>query len=141
MVIRLESLPYSDVPEPAFDCGYRFVVAVLEAASNERWVFIRYVLHAKGDRGVIEPPLPVAAAILGCRDRHYVFLFAVLPRPHVLPTVLGKTRHFGRRRRRQVKRVVQDQVQRGQRSDFASELFITLITQSARAAPGLIKLC
>src|SRR6476659_573646 len=115
MVIRLESLLYTDVPESAFDCGQRFVVAVLEAASNERWVFIRYVLHTKGDRSVIEPPLPVAAAILGCRDRHYVFLLAVLPGPHTRPTVRGEARHFCRRRWRQVKRVVQDQGQRGQR--------------------------
>jgi hypothetical protein len=43
-----------DVPEPAFDGGYRFVVAVLQAASYKLWVFIEHVLHSKCNCRVIQ---------------------------------------------------------------------------------------
>jgi hypothetical protein len=51
----LESLLQLDVPEPAFDRGKRFVVVVFEGAGLERRIVVTHVLHAKGDRGVIQP--------------------------------------------------------------------------------------
>src|SRR6266481_8855177 len=100
----LESLLYSDVPEPAFDRGQRLVVAILEAAGHEWWILIEHVLHSKRDCGVVKPPFPVAAAVLGRGYWHDIFLLAVL-RPHVFTAILGEARHFRRRRWRQVQRV------------------------------------
>src|SRR5262249_45064920 len=88
------------------------VVAVLEVAGHKRWVFIRHVLHSERERGVVKPPFPVAAAVLGRRYWDNILLFAVV-RLHVLAPVLGKARHFSCSGRWKVKRVVQDQVQRG----------------------------
>ena len=76
----------------------------------------------KRDRGVVKPPLPVAAAVLSRGYRDDVLLLAVLAAPHVFAAVLGKTRHFGGRRRWQVKRVVEDQVERGPRGHFPRAL-------------------
>src|SRR5436853_2237734 len=109
--LLLEALLQADVPEPAFDVSNRLVVTVLKAASHKRWIFIQHVLHAQRDGRVIKPPLPVAAAILGCGDGYHILLLAVF-HLHILPTILGKARYLGRRRRRQVKCVVQDQIQR-----------------------------
>src|SRR4029078_12237441 len=94
-------------------CFKSLLLAVLEIASPKRWVFIRDVLHTKRERGVVKPPFPVAAAVLGRRYWDNFLLLAVV-RFYVFGPVLGKARHFSRCRRRQVKRVVPDQVQRGQ---------------------------
>jgi len=51
--LRLESLLYSNVPEPAFDRGKRFVVTVLKVAGHEWRIFVGHVLHSKRNRGVI----------------------------------------------------------------------------------------
>src|SRR5438094_648795 len=101
----LEALLQADVPEPAFDVSNRLVVTILERACHKRGILVEHVLHAERDGCVVKPPLPVAAAILRRGDWNDVFLLAVF-HLHVLPTILGKARHFGRRRRRQVKRVV-----------------------------------
>jgi hypothetical protein len=45
----LESLLQSDVPEPAFDGGQRFVVAVLKAAGDEGRILVGDILHPKRD--------------------------------------------------------------------------------------------
>src|SRR4029453_405887 len=95
-----------DVPEPALNRGKGFVVTVLEAASHEWGIFIRYVLHAQRDCGVVEPPMPIAAAVFSRGNWDHVLLLAVLAAPHVFAAVLGKARYFGGRRRWQVKRVV-----------------------------------
>src|SRR4029450_2556245 len=89
-----------------------FVVAVLERAGYKRPIFVGHILHTERDRGVIEPPFPVFAAPLRSGDRQNVLLLAIL-HLHVLTAILGEARHFSRCRRRQVKRVVQDQVERG----------------------------
>jgi hypothetical protein len=63
---NLKSLLQPNVPEPAFDGRKGLIVTVLEAACYKRRIFICHVLHAQRDGRVIKPPLPVAAAILGC---------------------------------------------------------------------------
>src|SRR6478736_4246745 len=102
----LEALLQADVPEPALNCGKRFIIAVLEAASHEWWIFIQHVLHAQRNRGVVKPPLPIAAAVFSRGNRDDVLLLAVLAAPYIFAAVLGKARYFGGRRRWQVKRVV-----------------------------------
>jgi hypothetical protein len=49
----LESFLQLDVPEPAFDCGQRLVVAVLDVTGHKWRIRIEHVLHAKRDRRVI----------------------------------------------------------------------------------------
>ena len=135
--LALESLLQSDVPEPAFDGGKRFVVAILEAASHERRIFIQHVLHTQRDRGVVKPPLPVAAAIFSRGYRDDILLLAVFHR-HVFAAVLGKARHFCRRRRWQVKRVVEDQIERRPRGHFPRAT--SPKHDPVGATPGLIEL-
>src|SRR5262249_7095328 len=95
-VTVLESLLQSDVPESAFDSGKRFIVPILEAACHERRIRIAHVLYAQRNCGVVKPPLPVAAAILGCRYRDNILLLAVLAGLHVFAAVLGEARYFRR---------------------------------------------
>src|SRR5437899_4555390 len=108
----LESLLQPDVPEPAFDGGDRLVVAVLEGTSYERRIFVEDVLHTKRDRGVVNPPSPVVAAVFSRGDWDDVFLLAIL-HLHVFPAVLGKARDLCCRGRGQVERVVYDEIKRG----------------------------
>src|SRR4029077_990277 len=91
-------------------------VAVLKVAGYERWLEVANVLQTKGNRGIVKPPLPVAAAILG-RGYGDDILFLAILHLHVLATILGIARNL-RHGRRVVKRIVQDQIECGPRSDF-----------------------
>jgi len=116
----LEAFFQSDVPESAFDRGQCFIVVVLEGASHKRWIEVTDVLHAERNRRVVKPPLPVAAAVLSCGHRDDILFLAVL-HLHVLAAILGKARYLGWSRRREVKRIVQDQVERSPTRHFARE--------------------
>ena len=50
---NLKSLLQLDVPEPAFDRGQRFVVAVLEGCRSEGWIYVEHILHPECNRHVI----------------------------------------------------------------------------------------
>src|SRR5262245_18507917 len=106
-----ESFLQLDVPEPAFDRSKRFVVAVLDVAGYKRRVFVENVLHPKRDRGVVKPPLPIAAAILGCRNGHEVFLLAIL-HLYVFSAILDEAGHLRSSGGWQVERVGRNQIQR-----------------------------
>src|SRR5215510_9623030 len=120
VLAALEALLQPDVPEPAFDRGQRLIIAVLEVASHERWIEVAYVLQTKRNRGVIKPPLPVAAAILS-RGHWNNILFLPILHLHVLATILGIARNLGWSRRCEVKRIVQDQVERDPSLHFSSK--------------------
>jgi len=105
LVDFLEALFQADVPEPAFDRGQRFVVVVLEGASDKRWILVEHVLHTERNGSVIKPPLPVAAAVLGSGHGDDILLLAVL-HLHVFAAVFGKARYLGWSRRWEVEGVV-----------------------------------
>src|SRR5207249_2265520 len=105
-VCALESLLQADEPEPAFDRGNRFVVAVLKVTRHVWRIFVSYVLNAQSDRRVVEPPSPVVAAVLGRGYWNHILLLALLAALHVFAAVLGKAGHLCGRRRWQVKRVI-----------------------------------
>src|SRR4029453_6965263 len=94
-------------------------------------------LHTERDRGVVEPPSPGAAAIFSSGYWHDVFLLATI---HLLvfSAILGKPRYRGRSGRWQIKRVVQDQIERSPRGHFARAYFAKVREPTT---PGLIKLC
>ena len=117
LLCALESLLQPDVPKPALDRGDRLVVAVLERAGHKRWICVEHVLHPKRDRGVIEPPLPVAAAVLSRGYWDDILLLAILAALHVFAAVLGKARHLCWSGWRQVERVIQDQIERNPVAD------------------------
>src|SRR6184192_1044694 len=117
----LESFLYLDVPEPAFDRGKRFIVAVLEGGGHEWRIFIEHVLHTKGNRGVIQPGAPSTGIVFGRGNGNYVFLLAVL-HLQVFTSILSKARYLGRRRWRQVERVRCDQVECSPISHFPRAL-------------------
>src|SRR6266436_3263495 len=53
-----EALFQRDVPSAAFDVCRRFVVTVFERARDEGRLEVHEVVHAEGDRGVVEPASP-----------------------------------------------------------------------------------
>src|SRR5207248_6290095 len=109
---------------------------VLEAACHERRIFVRYVLHAQGDGGVVKPPFPVVAAILGRRYRHNILFLAILSALNVFAAVFSEARHFCWRRRWEIERVVKKQVEGSPSGHFPRGDFIAT---TLRAAPRLIE--
>src|SRR5262249_39547755 len=108
----LELVLDADIPETAFGVGSLLVVTVFESGSHERWFLVAHVIHTEREGGVVEPGSPSARIVLRRRNRHHVFLFAIL-HPHVLAPILGVTRDFRLRCRRwEVEGVVVDQVHR-----------------------------
>ena len=87
-----------------------FVVAVLDASGDKRWVFVKHILHPKGNRGVIQPGAPSSGIVFGRRYRHDIFLLVLL-HLDVLAAVLCKARYLGGGRRWQVKRVRCNQIE------------------------------
>jgi hypothetical protein len=64
----LESFLQLDVPEPAFDRGKRFIVAVLEGGGDKGRIFVEHVLHPKRERRVIKPGVPATGVVLSSGD-------------------------------------------------------------------------
>src|SRR5205823_14492684 len=87
-----------------------FVVAVLDASGHKRWVFVKHILHPKGNRGVIQPGAPSTGIVFGRRYGHDIFLLVLL-HLDVLAAVLCKARYLGGGRRWQVKRVRCNQIE------------------------------
>src|SRR5438309_2362321 len=115
----LETLRQCHIPGSPPDIGCELVVAVFVVASDKGRILVEHVVHAKRDGGLIEPCAPATWIILRCRDRHDVLSLAVF-RLGVLAAGPGISGDFVlRRRSRQVKRVVDDQIQCRPFTDFA----------------------
>src|SRR5260370_36547670 len=84
----LESLLKLDVPESAFDCGKRLVVAVLKRARHKWQGFVEHVTPSKSNCRVIQPSAPATGIVFGGGDGHDVFLLAV-PHLHILTPILA----------------------------------------------------
>src|SRR5262249_10126151 len=115
----LELVLDADVPEAALGVGSLLVVTVFERGSHKRWFQVAHVIHTNCEGGVVKPGSPSTRIVLRRRNRHHVFLFAIL-HPHALAPILGIARDFRLGRRRwQVEGVVQDQVHRDPFADFS----------------------
>ena len=66
---------------------------------------VKHVLHAKCNRGVIQPAAPATGIVFGCGNRHYALFFAVV-HLHIFTAFLGETGHLRSSGRWQVERVV-----------------------------------
>src|SRR5206468_3748131 len=73
----LETLLQRHIPDSPPDIGRPLVVAAFERASDKRRILVEHVVHAKGDRGVIEPCAPPTWIVLRGRDRHNVLLLTI----------------------------------------------------------------
>src|SRR5947207_12932186 len=101
--------------------GRPLVVAVFECARNEGRCEVEDVVYAESNCGVIQPRAPPTWIVLRCRDRHDVLSLAVF-QLRVLAAVSGISGDFVlRRRSRQIKRVVDDQIQCRPFTDLASQ--------------------
>src|SRR5213080_4747571 len=104
--------------------GRPLVVAVFECARNEGRCEVEDVVYAESNCGVIQPRAPPTWIVLRCRDRHDVLSLAVF-QLRVLAAVPGISGDFVlRRRSRQIKRVVDDQIQCRPFTDFARRITI-----------------
>jgi len=54
----------------SFVGGKRFVIAVLKAAGNKRWIFVEHVLQPKREGGVTQPGAPSTWLVFRCRNWH-----------------------------------------------------------------------
>src|SRR5438477_3807324 len=117
----LETVFQCHIPGSPPDVGRPLVVAVFEIASNEGRCEVEDVVYAKGTCRVIKPCVPPTWIVLRGRDRHDVLSLAVF-QLRVLAAVPGISGDFVlRRRSRQIKRVVDDQIQCRPFTDFASQ--------------------
>src|SRR5436190_3472889 len=117
----LETLCQCHIPGSPPDVGRPLVVAVFEIASNEGRCEVKDVVYAESNCGVIQPRAPSTWIVLRCRDRHDVLSLAVF-QFRVLAAVPGISGDFVlRRRSRQIKRVVDDQIQCRPLTDLASQ--------------------
>src|SRR5213080_4316331 len=108
--------------------GRPLVVAVFECARNEGRCEVEDVVYAESNCGVIQPRAPPTWIVLRCRDRHDVLSLAVF-QLRVLAAVPGISGDFVlRRRSRQIKRVVDDQIQCRPFSDFARIIKVPHLT-------------
>src|SRR5713101_8126458 len=73
----LETLRQRHIPDSPFDIGRPLVVVVFERVSDKRRILVEHVVHAKRDRGVIEPCAPPTWIVFRGRDRHDVLVLAV----------------------------------------------------------------
>src|SRR5205085_3144684 len=120
----LETLRQCHIPGSPPDIGCELVVAVFDVASDKGRILVEHVVHAKRGGGVIEPCAPATWIILCGRDRHDVLSLAVF-QLRVLAAVPGISGDFVlRRRSRQIKRVVDDQIQCRPFTDFARRITI-----------------
>src|SRR5438552_14598070 len=119
----LEALLQGHIPDSPPDIGRPLVVAVFEVARDKRRILVEHVVHAKCDRGVIEPCPPPTLIVLRGRDWHDILSLAVCHRD-VLILILGIAGNLLGGPLRKVKRVVDDQIQRRPFTDFASRITI-----------------
>jgi hypothetical protein len=83
-----EALFQRDVPSAAFDVCRRFVVTVFERARDEGRLEVHEVVHAEGDRGVVEPASPATGIVFGGGYQCNFGFFASI-RLYVLAVILG----------------------------------------------------
>src|SRR5437764_6777052 len=123
----LETLLQGHIPDSPSDIGRPLVVAVFEVASDKRRILVEYVVHAKCDRGVIEPCPPSPWIVFRGRDRHDVLVLAVF-QLRVVTSVLGIAGNLLGGRLRRVKGVVDHQIQCRPFTDFASRTNVAHLT-------------
>src|SRR5438128_11798263 len=116
----LETLFQRHIPDSPPDIGHPLVVAGFEPTSDKRRILVEHVVHPKRDRDVIQPCPPPTWIVLRRRNRRDVLIFAI-PCPRVLAAVPGISGDLVLRgRRRQVKRVVQNEIQCCPFTNFAA---------------------
>src|SRR5207302_7672920 len=124
-------------PGSSPDVGGPLVVSVFEIASNEGRCEVEDVVYAKGTCRVIKPCVPPTWIVLRGRDRHDVLSFAVF-QLRVLAAVPGISGDFVlRRRSRQIKRVVDDQIQCRPFTDFARLKFVRVLPNVVDGRAGI----
>src|SRR5438874_5140948 len=117
--------------------GRPLVVAVFECARKEGRCEVEDVVYAESNCGVIQPRAPPTWIVLRCRDRHNVLSLAVF-QLRVLAAVPCISGDFVlRRRSRQIKRVVDDQIQCRPFTDFARLKFVPVLPNVVDGRAGI----
>src|SRR5437016_3837091 len=117
--------------------GRPLVVAVFECARNEGRCEVEDVVYAESNCGVIQPRAPPTWIVLRCRDRHNVLSLAVF-QLRVLAAVPGISGDFVlRRRSRQIKGVVDDQIQCRPFTDLAYEVSVPILPNAVDGRAGI----
>src|SRR5438552_15385769 len=122
----LGTLCQCHIPGSPPDIGRPLVVAVFDVDNGKRRVLVERVVHAKRDRGVIEPCVPSTWIVLRGRDRYDVLILAIF-HIRLLTHVPSITWNLPSNRLLEIKRVVNDQIKRRPFTDFARGAIVPVL--------------